>query len=178
MSKKQSVGDCMALPTSPSQEDQDFLGSCFFQPSQTHRVQLKLENNHATEAGRAVFGGLIDLCKVSAFYTAESEGIFDNITSIVENMSNESSSVLSSNPFRVCPCHNGYPNCNLSELFIKAFPGQMFPLHVVAVGQRNGTVPSVISGRLNGSGAALANLQEFQPAQGCMHTTSVYSIRT
>ena len=124
---------------------------------------MKLENNHATEAGRAVFGGLIDLCKVSAFDVAESGSVFDNITSITDYSSTDS--VISSNPFRVCPCHNGYPNCNLSELFINAFPGQLFPLHVVAVGQRNGTVPSVILATLNGSGAALADLQEFQLAQ-------------
>ena len=59
-------------------------------------------------------------------------------------------SSISSEPFRICPCENDHPDCSKS-LNYKSYtvhPGETFQISVITVGQRNGTVPKTIRGRL------------------------------
>ena len=55
------------------------------------------------------------------------------------------SSLVSSDPTRVCFCQeDNKPNCSLLHVSIEVFSGEKFGLLLVAVGQRNETVPAVI----------------------------------
>ena len=56
---------------------------------------------------------------------------------------NESNSI-SSDPKQVCLCKHNEPDCSVSVHNIEAFSGQQFPLRLVGIGERNGTVPAVI----------------------------------
>ena len=52
---------------------------------------------------------------------------------------------ISSLPFYICPCINNFPNCRSYFRYNyphTVYPGEMFQVSVVAVGQRDGTVPS------------------------------------
>jgi len=47
---------------------------------------------------------------------------------------------VSSDPFQVCPCEDGTPTCNTSQIFWQVYPGELLRIPVVAVGQNNGVV--------------------------------------
>ena len=53
-------------------------------------------------------------------------------------------SLISSNPSRVCLCTNSVPNCSRLELNAELFPGQMFTVEIVVVGQRLGVIPAIV----------------------------------
>ena len=54
-------------------------------------------------------------------------------------------SAISSGALQICGCVNGYPNCTLKEHSAKVYPGETFAVkNIVAVGQRDGTVPAKI----------------------------------
>ena len=73
-------------------------------------------------------------------------------------------STISSNPFTICPCINNVQNCSSSIVNRKAYPGQRFPVSLVAVGQRNGGVSSVIRNKFDEVGATFVDLQDVQPS--------------
>ena len=83
------------------------------------------------------------LAQYTTVDTTESGVVFDAIFHSV----NEStlSSPVSSDPTRICLCQrDNKPNCSISHTSIEVFSGEQFGLPLVAVGQRNGTVPAVI----------------------------------
>ena len=128
-----------------------------------------MQNNFASEAGLAVYSGMLDRCSfTSPFIARLSSGeLFDKIVKITEDKTeNGTNTVLaiSSDPIQVCPCHNAYISCGKSQKNITAFSGEIIAVNVVAVGQRNGTVPSLIKSRHNRSVATLDDLQEAQSA--------------
>ena len=93
----------------------------------------------------------MDNCKYN-YYQSENFHITDLVKSgqvfdAMFHSVNEStlSSPVSSDPTRVCLCrqHNE-PDCSVSHVSIEVFSGEQFELSLVGVGQRNGTVPTVI----------------------------------
>ena len=60
------------------------------------------------------------------------------------NNSGDDPSVVSSDPVRVCPCLEEIPNCNSTAQRVELFPGQMFIIKAVAVGQRYGITPATV----------------------------------
>ena len=60
-----------------------------------------------------------------------------------------SSSLLSSDPFRICFCSSGSePDFALEQsIQIEDYPGQLFYVEAVAIGQYNGTTPGVVLAR-------------------------------
>ena len=121
---------------------------CFFQlPGQNLSngidVQLVFKNNCADIAGSVLFGGAIDNCKLTHGLDSYVSGkMFDEIVQIEEDNTNSS---ISSDPLRICPCEN-LPNCSERGSWSQytVYPGENFQVSVVAVGQRNGTVPSTV----------------------------------
>ena len=108
-------------------------------------------NNSAILAGSIVYGGNVDNCKYN-YFRSENFHITDLVKSgqvfdAMFHSVNEStlSSPVSSDPTRVCLCrqHNE-PDCSVSHVSIEVFSGEQFGLSLVGVGQRNGTVPTVI----------------------------------
>ena len=113
--------------------------TCFFQidtnpflPLEQLDIGFLFRENHADIAGSDLYGGWIDRCNLitGPFVQARSGEVFNYIFNI-------SNSMISSVPNFVCVCdNNSRPLCGNSLHNVTAYPGQTFPLSVVAVGQR------------------------------------------
>ena len=131
--------------------------------------KLSFLNNTAVIGGDNIYGGWID-------WTEDRQG------NVVYNPNAEHAlefiddNDVSSNPTRVCMCMDHVVNCSIIEHSVDIFPGQTLTLEAVAVGQRFGSVVSVVvatfnparSGQVQGS----QNVQIVQRA--C--TTLMYTI--
>ena len=143
---------------------------CFFQPLvwPDPSVHFVLENNTAEEAGTALYGGMVDRCDLLESTTAQpiySDVIFNEIFNITNAKDASRELIISSEPFHICPCYYGHPNCSQSEVTVTAYPGESFSVSLVAVGQRYGIVPSLIQSNINGNGASLGDLQYAQSTE-------------
>ena len=131
--------------------------SCFFQlPGQNLSygidVQFVFKDNSA-DAGSVLYGGAIDHCTLTGL--SSSGDVFDMLVHIED----DTNSSISSHPFRVCSCDG-----ECSELdFNRVYPGETLHVSLVAVGQRNGTVPSAVRSRFRDSNVGF--LQGFQYIQ-------------
>ena len=119
---------------------------CFFQLKNLFRfdVQLVFKNNSATFAGTVLYGGVIDNCKLTGVHSYGSGEVFDMISLTYPDYN--VASKISSDLFHLCPCVNNKPACSYKiEIFVyTVYPGETFQFSVVAVRQRNGTVPSTV----------------------------------
>ena len=105
---------------------------------------IDTHNNTATLAGSNVYGGNVDNCLYDFKHSRpESEEVFNTVFYSV-NQSTMSSPV-SSDPKRICLCQRENElDCTVSNFSLEVFSGEQFGLLLVAVGQRNGTVPAKI----------------------------------
>lgn len=138
-------------------------------------VHLYFEDNFAQEAGSLLYGGSIDSCYIeatSSFSGQSSMYVFDQITRIGYHSSD--TSLISSEPARVCPCSNGVPDCGATTN-IQVYPGSTFSTSIVAIGQRNGTTPAIIYSMFNpevGKSGSISSLQGIQEAgKACSNFT-------
>ena len=151
----------------------DGLYNCFFQRSNYSRnVKIIFESNSAQEAGNALYGGLVDNCKLNdpqdSSYAIQTSRVFNKTFSFTQSSSNFSA--VSSFPFKVCPCQNNYPDCETSAVNRQVYPGEKITLSVVAVGQRNGTAAAVIRSYVQSD--KLGELQESQSVY--QHCTNLF----
>ena len=122
---------------------------CFFQLpgwnlSSATDVQLVFKNNSADVAGSVLYGGAIDNCKLTHGLDSHSSGeVFDMIVHSNDTYYNRTSNI-STDPIQICPCENNLPDCTKHQVSHTVYPVETFQLYVVAVGQRNGTVPSEV----------------------------------
>ena len=119
---------------------------CFFQLpglnlSQSIDVQLVFKNNSADAAGGVLYGGAIDNCKLNGLESNSSGVVLDTIAHIEDD---NTTSGISSDPFQVCLCENNHLDCSTNITKKKVFSGETFHISVVALGQRNGTVPAEV----------------------------------
>jgi len=121
---------------------------CFFQlPGQSLPsldVKLVFKNNSADSAGSVLYGGAIDNCKLTGMDSSSSGEVFDMIFHIEDDTDGNTTSNISSDPLKICPCENNLPNCSM-PIEREVYPGETFQVSVIALGQRNGTVPSTVS---------------------------------
>ena len=128
---------------------------CFFhltgQNLSSIDVQLVFKNNSADIAGSVLYGGAIDNCKLThGLDSYSSREVFDMIVHIDNDTDYNLISNISSDPLQICPCENNLPDCNGSWYYngysfpCTVYPGETFQISVVAVGQRDGTVPSTV----------------------------------
>ena len=99
---------------------------CFYQleAEDAKRVHMTFDGNVAA-LGDDLYGGMLGICKLGNTYQNSSE-VFDEITNMRQN------ETISSDAFQIRTCNgNEYANKYV-------FPGEMFTIEVVAVGQRNG----------------------------------------
>ena len=105
--------------------------------------RILVENNTAVYAGSALYGGWIDFCTIERqrdrWFTGPG---FDSLFQV--NGGELDSSVIASNPLRVCLCIDSRPKCSLTRYNISAYPGTTIQIPLVAVGQRFGTVPTTV----------------------------------
>ena len=135
---------------------------CFFQLEEvkkyeTANVQIVFKDNSAQVAGDALYGGRVDSCYIYSlpmirhfilpFLPVTSSGIpsvkvFDSLFNF--DNSTHSPSLISSNPIRMCFCNTSTISfAGRQTLEKEIYPGQLFEVEVVAVGQYNGTTPAV-----------------------------------
>ena len=119
---------------------------CFFQlPSQElsngSYIKLIFINNSADAAGSVLYGGAIDNCTL----TGNSRYMFNMLA---HYSTDNTTSSISSDPFRLCPCENNSPNCSRSIKVLSVYPGETFQVSVVSTGQRNGIVPAEVRSHL------------------------------
>ena len=161
---------------------EDIRLPCFYQVNDPDylivpNISLYFEDNYAQEAGSVLYGGSIDSCFVEAtsyFSGQSSTYVFDQIFTIGYHRND--SSLISSEPLRVCSCTNGRPDCSLGAVSnAQVYPGGTFVTSVVAVGQRNGTTPAIIYSDFNpelGRTGSISPLQGIQQAgKSCSNFT-------
>lgn len=123
----------------------DGIFPCFYQvidPNCTLEpdVNLYFEGNYAKEAGSVLYGGSVDRCIVQSSYTLSSTDLFDLLVDIGPH-SNDTS-LISSDPNKVCVCVNNVPNCARRNTKISLPAGATVDFPFVTVGQRGGVTPS------------------------------------
>ena len=92
-------------------------------------------NNTAEVVGNTLFGGRVD----------------KGLMFLVNTKDNPSN--IASEPTRVCLCEKSIPNCNLTSLMVEKYPGERYEFEAVAVGQKLGTVPSVVQAQITSAAA-------------------------
>ena len=141
------------------------IAECFFQftpenisPFATN-ASLNFDGNSAAEAGGDVFGGSIDSCFILDSENTPISGgaIFDMLTA------SEGDLDLSSEPIRICACDHAIPNCNKTQLQRELFPGETIHIEVIALGQRNGSVPALIQGEVTSD--SIGGIREVETVQ-------------
>ena len=159
--------------------------SCFYKladPFGTSRnPQVVFENNTADYAGSELYGGYIDFCLVEDLVRHIPVKLdFDTMFQV--NGGDLDSSVIASNPLRVCLCIDSKPECSITQYKTEAYPGKTIKLSAVAVGQRFGIVPSIIYSdfcykfkQMNGTKPSIKDWQYTQRV-GKQCTTLTYTI--
>ena len=166
----------------------DRLPTCFFELDSVNNylqanVQLVFKGNRAEQAGDALYGGEIDQCylvpegmqypygidfiengnNLKKLVFADHLKVFESLFNFTDT--SPSFSLVSSNAYRACLCNESEPNFAMLQTVHKtAYPGQTIDVESVAVGQYNGTVPSVIIARTITSNTSSV-LREVQLAQ-------------
>ena len=108
--------------------------------SESEQVNFKFSDNTAVQAGNAMYGGWISNDSACFSFEFDRQKIGDL-------------SLVSSNPTRVCICNeNSKSDCHISQIAINVFPGQIFEIEAVAVGQMFGIVPSFVQAEFVGEG--------------------------
>ena len=138
---------------------------CFYQfdeEDQTRsdlNIQITFENNTAHFAGSALYGGLVDRCSFT-LYKARNIS-FDSIFKIQNT--DDDPTAIASDPFKVCICNDSEPLCDNQLWPVYTYPGALFHVQAVVVGQKDGIVPGVVRATtLGNTSAVLGDLQQSQ----------------
>ena len=133
-------------------------------------IQVTFSGNTAFSAGNAIYGGVVDRCTflptADIVTYRKSRKIFNQMFTFPG--SENDTSLISSDPYRICICNHSKPACDASNPNVTLFPGQIYEVYAVAIGQRNGTSPGVVFGgflRDRMKGAAAPALLPFETAQ-------------
>jgi len=144
-----------------------FIGStCFYrfdelnQPKSDQNIQITFENNTALYAGSALYGGFVDICVLESSTRGETNNYFDSIFQVKNT--DRDPSAISSDPYRVCICDDNIPQCDYVLWYTDKYPGALFHVQAVVVGQKYGIVPSVVRSTLGNTSAVLGDLQQSQ----------------
>ena len=154
------------------------LEYCFFQltiDNYFETISIIFRKNHAGEAGDALYGGLLDKCALEKTIRYTPDMLFK----IISTGYNESSSVshISSAPMRVCHCTDNTPDCTVTSTNYAVYPGQILKVPVVAVGQRNGTVPSIVKSSLSSqTSSEISSLETSQETSSTSSSKGLFKI--
>ena len=170
------INDTSINLCNPSRHD---LPSCLNElANSTGKFNVSFSGNSAL-AGSAIFGGEIDKTlsniifrsyfSVLKYPTTVADLLFYFVILDIDDTNERP--MISSNPNRICRCVNGQPDFSdpPSPHEVTVYPGQTVGVSLVAVGQRNGTVPSTTTAQYDpDSGATFRDLQSTQRID---HTT-------
>ena len=102
---------------------------------------------------------------------------------IEDNTDYTATSKTFSDSLRICPCENSLPDCTGSQCYSvphTVYPGETFQISVVAVGQGDETVPSIvrITARTNIIGFHPSRLSIPPASKQHLHQTQLHCIFT
>ena len=128
------------------------LPSTVYDPKPSN-IMVNFNSNTAGLAGDDIYGGWIDTVVATS-------GVQLNITGHLPKRS--SIHAVSSDPVRICFCDISVPVCNITSYQIEIFPGQVFVIAAIAVGQRMGIVPSIVTASFTDEEGHLGESQDVQ----------------
>ena len=148
---------------------------CFIQFSSTITVdnfQMTFIYNKAGIAGSALYGEGFDTC-ATTLNPQSNETTYPGFPGIViEKLfkfeSNKSDlSIVSSEAGRVCICKDNQPHCQIIDYNTTVYPGEIFTLSLIGVGQMLGAVPVTVHAELSSNiiDEYSHSLGEFQNVQ-------------
>ena len=117
----------------------------FYLTTTNTHPQLHFKHNTAVVAGSAIYG--VGNSNAMRYYH------FDDSPE-------DDLSVASSNPIWICICHHSKPDCSIRNKTVQLFPGQIFEIEAVAVGEEYGTVPTYTNAMF-----AQPSAGELQPSE-------------
>ena len=149
----------------------------FSSPITVDNFQVTFIYNKAEIAGSAMFGEGFDTCVTT--FNSSSNGTYPGFPGIViekflQFQSNTSDlSVVSSEPCRVCICESNQPQCQIVDYNTTVYPGEIFTLSLIGVGQMLGAVPATVQAELssNINDEDSHSLGEFQNVQLLLEPT-------
>ena len=117
-------------------------------------------------AGSVLYGGTIDHCKLTHGLDSYSSGQVFNMIVHNKDPDYNTTSNISSDPFYMCSCKNNYPNCSMTETWYGSrydfprtvYPGETIQFSVVAIGQRNGKLPSTVRSTISTKNSGFENV--------------------
>ena len=106
-------------------------------------------NNSATRAGDNLYGGVLTFCNNDyVYYQYKYLHYLLQCNDVPDTLKYAPSvhplSPVSSDPIVVCPCVNGFVNCDITSLCREVYPGQVFNVSLVTVGVCGGVSPGTI----------------------------------
>ena len=132
--------------------------------------RVKLWNNMARLAGNSIYGGYIDNCSVITSPLQDPYPGFPGriaFPKLFDIPQNSSLTEVTSDIRNLCFCdtESRSPSCEFREKQAVIFPGQEITIPAVAVGQFNGTVPSVVLSEIIHQANSVANIGDQQDVQ-------------
>ena len=123
-----------------------FFHTAFQNETLLKEVSVKFVNNTAGYAGSGLYGTVTE-CSTNTI----GHKIIDRVFDVTQQPGNSS---ISSDPYEVCLCDtSGHMNCSIKSYKFprSVYPGEVFNISAVAVGQMHGVAPAVIIGTVIGS---------------------------
>jgi hypothetical protein len=124
---------------------------CFFQvsnevkqkPELLGNITINIYNNSAGYGGSDVYGGDIDFCyMIDSPDKNQAPNTSLEVYHAIFNVSNET---VTSPPRQICFCENKTMNCDMTNTKRHSYPGEVFSVEAVLLGQMNGTVAGVVN---------------------------------
>ena len=147
---------------------------CLLTLDSSSGINFNFSYNRADRAGTLLYGGNFDTCRLILSERPTDScgnmilGVFsDNplfslsFRSYIVN-DDKVTSLISSDPLKVCICNGDNIECNSRVVNIGAVRGRMLTLQAVIVGQNEGTVPSFVRTSLD-NGVRIDTEQRIQP---------------
>lgn len=167
------------------------LPECFYQlgldatvnPSLISSISIILANNTAKYAGHQLFGGSVDYCYlIDSPYHNQTTNSSLHIYNKIFHTSPHVPSFVSSPERKVCMCSGSTKDsdCSRYHMIPPVYPGEMFHIQVVLVGQLNGILPGTVIAKLmdNTEGQYLDQSDHAQNTNSFNCTTLNYTIMT
>ena len=156
--------------------------TCFLQtPSFKSEDRKSFLVINSTDSNNAIYGGLLDRCIAKSDYRDVYNGWQLTIgMTYLKNVTNDNSidRLVTSDPVRLCYCHNGTMNCSYQHPTVKAEKGRVFSVSVTAVDQAYHSVNATIQiDYHHSSGVHLGDGQNAQqiPNECSDLTLNIYS---
>ncbi len=156
--------------------------TCFLQtPSFKSKDRKSFVVINSTDSNNAIYGGLLDRCIAKSDYRDVHNGRQLTIgMTYLKKVTNVNSidRQITSDPVRLCYCHNGTMNCSYQHPTVKAEKGRVFSVSVTAVDQAYHSVNATIQiDYHHSSGVHLGDGQNAQqiPNECSDLTLNIYS---